>query len=302
MQIRPQLEYIPTSGRRSFVFKIDRDVWPVYHFHPELDLLLVLKNTGTYISGDFIGRMEPGSLFLNGPNVPHALHPAEADEADWSRPALAVLQFSAKTLGEDLLGREEMAMVARFLDEAAGGFEFHGKTRRDAARRILSMPEQDELERFVSFLLLLRDLARSAERTPMASPGYRPSLRPGQIERMDRVVRYLQQRVAEPVALEEVAAVAHLTPAAFCRFFKASTGKTLVGYLHELRIARASCLLLETDLPVGEVALESGFVNLSNFNRRFREQKGVSPREFRASTHWEREQESRPLPEARRYT
>jgi hypothetical protein len=82
MQIRPQLEYIPTSGRRSFVFKIDRDVWPVYHFHPELDLLLVLKNTGTYISGDFIGRMEPGSLFLNGPNVPHALHPAEADEAD----------------------------------------------------------------------------------------------------------------------------------------------------------------------------------------------------------------------------
>jgi transcriptional regulator GlxA family with amidase domain len=195
-----------------------------------------------------------------------------------------------------------MAMVARFLDEAAGGFEFHGKTRREAARRILSMPEQDELERFASFLLLLRDLARSAERTPMASPGYRPSLRPGQIERMDRVVRYLQQRVAEPVALEEVAAVAHLTPAAFCRFFKASTGKTLVGYLHELRIARASCLLLETDLPVGEVALESGFVNLSNFNRRFREQKGVSPREFRASTNWEREQESRPLPEARRYT
>jgi AraC-like DNA-binding protein len=302
MQVRPQLEYIPNSGRRSFVFKIDRDLWPVYHFHPEIDLLLVLKNTGTCISGDFIGRMEPGSLFLNGPNVPHALHPAEADEADWGRPALAVLQFSAKTLGEDLLGREEMAVVARFLEASARGFEFHGRTRQEAARRILAMPDQDELERFASFLLLLRDLAQSEERTPLASPGYRPSLRPGQIERMDRVVRYLQQRVADPVKLEEVAAVAHLTPAAFCRFFKSSTGKTLVGYLHELRVSMASRLLLETDMPVSEVALESGFANLSNFNRRFREQKGLSPREFRASTRWERSQEHRPMPQARRYT
>lgn len=302
MQVRPQLEYIPTSGRRSFFFKIDRDVWPVYHFHPELDLLLVLKNTGTYISGDFIGRMEPGALFLNGPNVPHALHPAEANDEDWDRPALGVLQFSAKTLGEELLGREEMRVVARFLDEAARGFEFHGRTRRQAAQRIMAMPDQDELERFTSFLLLLRDLALSTERTTLASPGYRPSLRQGQIERMGRVVRYLQQRVSEPVTLDEVAAIAHLTPASFCRFFKASTGKTLVGYLHELRISVASRLLLETDLPVGEVALESGFLNLSNFNRRFREQKGVSPREFRAASHWAREQETRPFPEARHYT
>jgi AraC-like DNA-binding protein len=54
-------------------------------------------------------------------------------------------------------------------------------------------------------------------------------------------------------------------------------------------------------LPVTEVALESGFANLSNFNRRFRQQKGVCPRGFRAATNWERDQESRPLPEARRY-
>jgi len=38
-----------------------------------------------------------------------------------------------------------------------------------------------------------------------------------------------------------------------------------------------------------------------DFNRRFREQKVVSPREFRAAMHWEREQETRPLPEARRF-
>ncbi|MEM7014682.1 MAG: hypothetical protein AAF585_24740 [Verrucomicrobiota bacterium] len=66
---RPQLEYVPTDKRRSFIFKIDRDIWPVYHFHPEIDILLVLKNTGEFISGDYIGRMEPGTLFMNGPGA-----------------------------------------------------------------------------------------------------------------------------------------------------------------------------------------------------------------------------------------
>jgi AraC-like DNA-binding protein len=298
---RPRFEYIPAVGKRTFLFKIDRDVWPVYHFHPELDLLLILKNTGTYVSGDHVGRMEPGTLILNGPNIPHALHPAEPDEEDWARPAVGVIQFSAETLGAELLGREEMAPVRQFLDDAARGFEFHGRTRRDAAARILAMRDQDGLERLAGFLLLLRELARSTERTPLASPGYRPSRRAGQIERVDRVMRYLQQRFAEPILLDEVAAVAHLTPAAFCRFFKASVGKTLVQYLHELRVGHACRLLLETDRSVSEVALESGFSNLSNFHRRFREQKGLCPGEFRAAARGRPEAETRPLPAARRY-
>ena len=42
--------------------------------HPEIDVLLVLKNTGHYINGDYIGDMKPGTLILTGPNLPHALH------------------------------------------------------------------------------------------------------------------------------------------------------------------------------------------------------------------------------------
>jgi len=161
--------------------------------------------------------------------------------------------------------------------------------------------KQDELERFASFLLLLRDLARSTERTPMASPGYRPvPSRRGQIERMDRVVRYLQQRVAEPVTLEEVAAVAHRHPAAFCRFFKASTGKTLVRCLHELPVSVASRLLLETDLPVTEVALESGFANLPTSTVASASRKGCVPGSPGGDALGAGA-ETRPLPEARRF-
>lgn len=298
---RPQFEYVPTTHRRSFVFKIDRDVWPVYHFHPEIDILLILKNTGEFISGDHIGRMQPGTLFMNGPNIPHALHPKEPEDQDWDRPAVAVVQFSVETLGEHLLERDEMAPARDLLNAASRGFEFHGKSREHAAELILNMREQDEMEQFASFLLLLRTLAKSNERTPLASLGYQPSLRRDQIERVDRVVRFLQKNKTEPIHLEDAAKVANLTPQAFCRFFKANTGKTFVHYLHELRIGEACRLLLETNLPVTDVALESGFANLSNFNRRFREQKGTSPRDFRAKSRLEANLQHRPLPEAKRY-
>ncbi|MEM7013864.1 MAG: AraC family transcriptional regulator, partial [Verrucomicrobiota bacterium] len=249
-----------------------------------------------------IGRMEPGTLFMNGPNVPHGLQPAEPEEKDWENPALAVLHFSPASLGQQLLERDEMTAIRQLLTDAARGFEFHGETRERAAEQILAMRDQDELERFASFLMVLRTLANSSERSPLASAGYRPSLRQSQIDRVDRVVRFLQEHKTEPLTLEQVASVASLTPQAFCRFFKASVGKTFVRYLNDLRIGEACRMLIETNLPITEIALESGFPNLSNFNRRFRELKDTSPREFRSRSKVERAQQTTPHPAARTYS
>jgi AraC-like DNA-binding protein len=83
------------------------------------------------------------------------------------------------------------------------------------------------------------------------------------------------------VSLAEAAQVAHLSIPAFCRMFRRTTGKTLVGYLNELRTGEVCRELIETERPVSEIAFGSGFNNLSNFNRRFRAQKGLSPRDYR---------------------
>jgi len=70
-----------------------------------------------------------------------------------------------------------------------------------------------------------------------------------------------------------------------------TTGKTIVAYLNELRIGLACKLLLETDGSIAEVAFESGFNNLSNFNRRFLKLKGISAREYKTQ-HLRGERES----------
>ena len=67
---RPQLEFIPTGPSRAMIFKIDQDIWPVYHYHPEYDILLSLKDHGgEYLSGDHIGRLRRGTLIMNGNNL-----------------------------------------------------------------------------------------------------------------------------------------------------------------------------------------------------------------------------------------
>jgi AraC-like DNA-binding protein len=72
-------------------------------------------------------------------------------------------------------------------------------------------------------------------------------------------------------------------PSAFSRFFKNGTQRTVTDYVNELRIGLASRLLLETELSILEICLRSGYENASNFNRRFREYRGMTPREFRAA-------------------
>jgi len=293
---RPQFEHVPTGASQSFIYKIDRDLWPVYHYHPEFDLLLALKDHGEFVSGDHIGRLEAGTLFMNGPNIPHAVHSQGADENDWSRPSLAVLQFSPESLGRELLEKAELANVREFLEAAKRGFEFHGETRRIAGEMMLEMREQSEFERLLGVVRLLDFLAQSDERTPLASPAYSPSLREADIDRIDEVIRYVQGRKTEKLALDEVARVAGMAPKTLCRFFKQNTGRTLMRYVSELRIGEACKLLLETDRSVTDIAFACGYNNLSNFNRQFRRLKDMAPREFRRRSRLDRDKQAAPLP------
>lgn len=294
---RPQLEFIPTGPSKALVFKIDRDIWPVYHYHPEFDILLSLKDhAGEFISGDHIGALREGTLFMNGPNIPHALHSSQPDDEDWQRPSIAVLQFSQESLGTELLQKNELQTVREFLDEARYGFEFHGETRNKAKRLMLEMSAQTPLEQFIQTLRILELFASSSERTRLASPAYSPSLKERDISRLDQILTYLRQNKTTAVSLEEAASVAKMSPKSFCRFFKANTGKTLVEYLHELRIGEACRFLIETNVPISEIALDCGYNNLSNFNRRFRSIKKTTPREYRQQFRINPEQQSHPLP------
>ena len=71
----------------------------------------------------------------------------------------------------------------------------------------------------------------------------------------------------------------------FCRFFKEKAGKTPFAYLNEYRINQAAGELMKTDLPITEIALNSGFENMSYFIRQFKHYRGCTPSVFRQERH-----------------
>ncbi|WP_018969255.1 AraC family transcriptional regulator [Rubritalea marina] len=278
---KAQLVHLQHLENRLFEYKIDQDMWPVYHFHPEMDLLLVLKNTGTFISGDYMGTMEPGTLILNGPGIPHALRPVEEDEGDSDRPSVVVLHFSYDTLLSSLLHYEEMMEVRKWFEDASRGYEFKGLTRKKLAEMMISMQGKSEVQQFAIFIQMMEVMANSEELVPLASEGFSPTARQGHMKRANRVFDYLHQEFRDPLTLAQVAEVACMSPKAFCRFFKSITGMTLVQYINHLRIAEAGRLLAETELGILDIALECGYRSTAHFNKKFRELKEDSPSQYR---------------------
>ncbi|HEX4927901.1 MAG TPA: AraC family transcriptional regulator [Burkholderiales bacterium] len=99
---------------------------------------------------------------------------------------------------------------------------------------------------------------------------------------------WLEENAAAPVALEDAARHAALSPYHFLRTFRKAIGVTPHQYLVRVRLARAAKLLAQENLSVTDVALECGFADLSNFVRTFGRAAGVSPKRFRKAARGER--------------
>lgn len=115
-------------------------------------------------------------------------------------------------------------------------------------------------------------------------PGSRP--RPGRLERrlLDRVARFVEDHLSEPLLLDDLAREARLSPYHFARSFKASTGMAPHEFVTMRRMERAKALLLTTRHSVPEVAYSVGHANLSHFRRLFRRHTGLRPSDLRPAT------------------
>jgi len=98
------------------------------------------------------------------------------------------------------------------------------------------------------------------------------------------VIEYITENLEGAPRLEQMAAVARLSPSHFARQFKAATGLAPHQYVIARRVERAQHLLKSNDeVGLAEVALRAGFVDQSHFSFHFKRIVGVTPRQFRIS-------------------
>jgi len=95
-----------------------------------------------------------------------------------------------------------------------------------------------------------------------------------------RLIEYIEDNLDRTIELAELANLVNVSRFHFSRLFKQSTGMTAIAFVEQCRIRRAQSLILETDLPLVEVALMTGFADQSHFTRRFHRHVGTTPAVF----------------------
>ena len=278
----PVFEHIVTGEAETFLWRCDDYPWErnVWNVHPEVEIHLVRNASGVELIGDYIGAFEPGHLAIVGGGLPHDwVTPTRGGEVIRGRDI--VLQFHPDRIRHAAASLPEMAAVERLLTQATRGLAFHGETRRRGAELMEAIGHAEGLDRLALFLTLLGTLARPSERRVLSSACFTPATDHRSLDSTARAFAFIVENFRRDIRLADLAAHLHMSEWSCSRFFKKNSGNSFTDYVARLRISHACKLLSETDLPVTDVCFDVGYGNVSNFNRVFRLQRGLTPSDYR---------------------
>jgi AraC-like DNA-binding protein len=250
----------------SFEFK--------WHYHPEYELTLITQGKGKRLVGDSNESFTTGDLVLLGPGLPHTW---SSDVMKNKTVSAVVIQFPREFM-QGFLHLHGFDKIATLLSSASRGLFF--PNAKEIIKQVEELPQHSGVEKVTSLLTILQQLTN--QKAVKLSSEYFTAVKGEETEnRINKVCQYIQRNVNKTINLEKTADLIHLSPSAFCKFFKRATGKTFSDYVNDIRIGNACHLLTESDKAIGDVAYETGFESLTYFNRVFLKKKGVTPRAFR---------------------
>lgn len=280
--MKPDLEVVQIG--RSESFKAWEHGYPYHtvrwHFHPEYEIHHVVATSGHYFVGDFIGNFEPGNLVLTGPNLPHNW--VSDVTADTKVPLRSrVLQFTEEFIADAMALLPELSACQDLLETSRRGALFSAATAELAAPLLAELVTAQGIRRIEAFFGLLGVLSR-ADVTTLTSASYLPDPSGFMSTGINEALAYINANLTEQFSEADLAEIAGLSASAFSRSFRRHTGQALVKYVNRLRINLACQLLMgPSEMKITDVCFSSGFNNISNFNRQFQVQKGMTPSRFR---------------------
>jgi AraC-like DNA-binding protein len=283
--MRPHLLKVPRAPEYSF--SIRHDIVPYFynhwHYHPEMELIYILRGSGTQFMGDHIGQFGPGDMILLGPNLTHMWRNDEVyfNKQSGLKSEAFVIHFLPDFLGPGFFKLSENKALDLLVEKAGQGMYITGNTREQVAELMKKTFYAQGTERIIYLLTILNMLAASKETTLMSSKGFHIIHGESETQKIDEIYQHVMRHFKEKISLKEIAAIANISPQSFCRYFKSRTRKTFSGFLMEVRISHACKLLKEEEISVSEVCYESGFNNVSNFNRYFKMHMGTTPLHYR---------------------
>jgi AraC-like DNA-binding protein len=171
----------------------------------------------------------------------------------------------------------ENIRIKTVLEKARRGLEITGRTRQVVAEFLELLLRTEGPHRIVLLTEALTAIAECKELIPLSSIGFKHDVHETDHDRINAIYDYSLKNFKRPIQLEEIAAVANISPNSFCRYFKSKTRKTFSQFLIEVRVGYACKLLIENNLSIKQLCFESGFNNFTSFHKYFKLITGKSP-------------------------
>ena len=273
-----QQEIVPITQDDLFVImnhpnaKFD---YPI-HCHPEYEINLVMKTSGTRVVGDYEEAFSDLDIVMTGPYVPHVW------KSDLLTNHVITIQFSSDLLSFQMINKRLFMPIRQLLVDSTQGLQFYGSEAERIRDEIMELTRIQGFQTATKFLTLLNFMA-AAPRRKLVSNMYESEnlVNSSKSRRITKACKYIEENISQKISLAEVAALVNMSESAFSHFFKKKTGISFITYVNNLRVAKACDMLINTSSSASEICYDCGFNNKSNFIRIFTKRKNMTPIEYR---------------------
>lgn len=250
--------------------------------HPEYEIHLIQESRGSVIAGDYVGTFGPGHVSLMGPHLPHDWV-SDIAPGDVVVERDVVVHFTDEWVRDCMGLMPELSSLDPLLQASTRGLEFHGATAVQARRAMLGLVAARGPAQIALMFELLGILAEAPgdEFVSLGSPWLGTTDNAFANQAAEAGLAYIFDNLTGDIRLSTAARLAHMSEPTFSKYFKRAAGSTFISMVKRLRIAHARRLLETSDLSAAKVAEASGYNNLSNFNRQFLAEVGMTPTAYR---------------------
>tara|TARA_R110002049_G_scaffold38978_6_gene120459 strand:+ start:59558 stop:60403 length:846 start_codon:yes stop_codon:yes gene_type:complete len=270
---------IPKPKNEALVYQVNKEkvFYDELHQHGEIQISFIEKGAGSLIVGDTINEYNANDILVIGGYVPHVLR---SDVNASSESVMYTLFFDKTSFGKHFFELPDLESTHNFFKDAEYGMKVISKKNK-IINQFNKLKKQNKIERIATLLKIINYISHS-KTLALSSFVYKKKYTDDEGKRMNDVFKFAMENYFEPITLEDISERANMSKNAFCRYFKKRTNKTFFQFLIEIRIENACKLIFNNpDLSISAISEQCGFQNTANFNRKFKEIKGVTPSHYR---------------------
>ena len=276
---------IPVPANQTII--VQQDVLPYFythlHRHREIQLTWIQEGEGTLVADNNMHGFASNEIYWLGANQPHLFKSDPSYFLPESRKTISALTMFFDPAGRlaHFFDLPETKTVKNFIQQHSSGFKIPQQHVAEISNLMLQLKNGDGVEQMLHFTGMFKKLLSYKKMPPLSTSSQPQQYSESEGIRVATIYNYIMQHYASPITLEDVAKQAHMTPQAFCRYFKKHTRHTFVSFLSEVRINEACKKLTDGAYDsIAGVAYNCGFNSITNFNRVFKSVTSRSPSEY----------------------